>query len=445
MNLKPPVRRAARLKSLVAVGAISLGFAGAGLAAALPASADPSTSYVAVGSDTIQDVMNGFSHTAQAGTFGNYLAVNPVTAAPHEIITPGVTNGSPIGQMNCSYTRPNGSGEGFKALDASLNPGTTLGQLAVPPQPGCIEVSRSSSGPGSVAQNGPGSIDPNGNLIYVPMAEDAVATATGPTTAGQTTTTQCTSVNPNCQNIDPATGLGTVTFTVPTTLIANADMFTKAQLQTLFGSGTEVVAGGVTYWPANGSDAQPPGSQVIDLYIPQAGSGTLSFWATQMNFSAASPPAWDHQTVLTGPAQNVQVEEHDGTAYASDPSGFGPFSIAQWIAQGNGFNERRHTAILHDVDGVAPMTGTSLNPNFPIAREVYNVMPYDAIVNTGDGKFDPVLAKLFAGTSSTMCASVLLIRQYGFATLPSTNPNIPDPCGSTANGLRVQETNTGPS
>ena len=67
MNPKPPVQlngtsrwfstRTARVKSLVAAGAITIGFAGAGLAVAGPASADPGTTYVAVGSNTTQNII----------------------------------------------------------------------------------------------------------------------------------------------------------------------------------------------------------------------------------------------------------------------------------------------------------------------------------------------------------------------------------------------------
>lgn len=438
MKDKPPTRRAVRLKCLIAAGAVSLGVTGAGLAAAGPASADPSASYAAVGSDTIQDIMNAYAHVATPGELASYNAVNPVTANPHELITPAVTDTSAaIGQDNCSFTRPNGSGEGFKALDASVNPTTTLGQDAVPPQPGCITISRSSSGPGSIGTTGPGSLDPSGNLVYIPLALDAVTDATGPTTAGQTTTTQCVSTTSGC-GAD-----GTITFTIPATSITNADMFTLTDLQTLFGQGEPVTEGGVTYWPQDGSVPQPAGSTVIDLYVPQAGSGTLQFWGTVTGFNSTAPPAWDHQTILTGPAAGVQVEEHDGTAFASDPNGLGPLSIAQYIAQTNGFNDRRHGDVIHDVNGVAPETGTALNENFPIVREVYNVTQYDKVVNTGDGNFDPNLAALLVGPTSTLCQSTFTIRQYGFGTLPS--PNTPDACGATSNSLRVQETNDGPS
>jgi hypothetical protein len=520
VNPKPPFRRLTRLKSLVAASAISLGLVGAGLVAAVqPASADPSFSYVAVGSDTIQDVMNAFAHAAEGGEFASYNAVNPVTATAHEIITPAVTSSSSaIGQNNCSFTRPNGSTEGFRALDFSLNPSTTLPQDAVPPQPGCIEISRSSSGPGAAAVSGtcpgaPGCTLATGNLVYIPMALDAVTDSNGPSaatvaaysftatsaspavftasgsayTTGETveltgtslpggftagtiyyivspstdtfelaateggaaiaststgsgtvqffTTTLCESTTTGCSSA------GTITFSPTATNITDGNLFTQAELETLFGTGMPVtLSDGTEYWPADGAVTQPTGSKVIDLYVPQPGSGTLSFWATQMGFSASSPPAWDHQTILAGPATGVAVEEHDGTAFASDPNGLGPLSIAQWISQSNNHDDRRHGDQVNDINGISPFTGTSLNESFPIVREVYNVMPYDAVVNTGDGNFDPALAALFAGSSSLLCSDVFTIKAYGFATLPS--PSTPDDCGATSSTLRVQETNS---
>jgi hypothetical protein len=519
VNLKPPFRRLTRLKSLIAVSAVSLGMAGAGLVAAAPASADPSFGYVSVGSDTIQDVMNAFAHTAQGGELASFNAVNPVTATAHEIITPGVTSSSSsIGQNNCSFTRPNGSTEGFRALDFSLNQATTLPQDAVPPGPNCIELSRSSSGPGAAAVSGtcpgaPGCTLTTGNLVYIPFALDAVTDANGPSattvasysftatsaspavftatgsayTTGQTveltgsslpagfsagtiyyvvnpstdtfqlaateggtgiaststgsgtvqffTTTQCVSTTTGCSSS------GTITFTPTATNITDGNLFTQAELETLFGTGMPVtLSDGTEYWPANGAVTQPTGSKVVDLYVPQAGSGTLSFWASEMGFSASSPPAWDHQTILAGPAAGVAVEEHDGTVFASDPNGLGPLSIAQWISQSNNHADRRHGDVVNDINGISPFSGTSLNENFPIVREVYNVMPYDAVVNTGDGHFDPLLSSLFAGTTSLLCSSTITIKQYGFATLPS--PSTPDACGATSSSLRVQETNS---
>jgi hypothetical protein len=451
MHPKPPIprtgksgwlgHRLTRLKSLAVVGAVSLGFAGVGLAAAGSASADPATNYIVAGSDTTQDVVNGWAAVVSNGTVGSYNAVNPVTAIAHELITPArVTTGSPP-WSNCSFTRPNGSGEGFKAMDFAWNQSSTLTQLAVPPQSQCISFSRSSSGPGSVASSGPGSIDPSGNLIYIPFALDAVATATGPLTSGASTTINCLSTTTGCgANLQ-------ITFTPSATNITTADSATLQNLKDLFAHcGTAaapndfVSIGGINYYP-NGDSPGGAGNQNIHLYVPQSGSGTFNFWVSTMGIPSPLPTC-DHQSIQAGPGIGTPVEEHDGSAYASDPNGFGPFSIAQWIAQSHGFNDRRHLAVLHMVGGVAPIVSNKLNTSFPITREVFNVVNYDQVVNTGDGKFDSTLAGLLAGTGSSLCGSTFTINQYGFAALSASTPDL---CGSTANTLRVQETNNGPS
>jgi hypothetical protein len=74
-------RHATRLKSLAMVGALTLGAAGAAFAAAAPATADPAVSYVAVGSDVTQDVINGWAAVVSNGTIGSYNAVNQSPAS----------------------------------------------------------------------------------------------------------------------------------------------------------------------------------------------------------------------------------------------------------------------------------------------------------------------------------------------------------------------------
>jgi hypothetical protein len=354
-----------------------------------------------------------------------------------------VTSGTPP-YTNCSFTRPDGSTEGFNALDYSSTSGTsTLAQDAVAPQPGCIDIARSSSAPG-INASGAGSLDPtSGNLVYIPFALDAVTGATGPATSAEdaSTSIQCMSTTTGCANV--VNGIGTITFTPTLTNITTAGDFTITDLKTLYASCGTVSEGGITYWPEGSSTAQPSGSQQIDLYVPQSGSGTLKFWAATLGFSATSLPSCVHQTILAGPGDGISVEEGDGRAFASDPDSYGPISIAQWIAQGNGFDDRRHDDQLQDINGISPFSGTKMNTSFPIVREVYNVVAYDRVVNTGDGNYDPVLSSLLAGTSSSLCRSVFTIEQYGFAALPS--PATPDACGSTANTLRVQQTEAGPS
>jgi hypothetical protein len=448
MHPKPPItrtgksgwlgHRVARLKSLAVVGAVSLGFAGTVFAAAGPASADPGFSFVGVGSDTTQNVMDLFAGQTSGGILGSYDAVNPVTQVGAEIITPGVA-GLGGAQQNCSFTRPNGSGQGFKALDKSFNPSTTLAQLAVPPAAGCLQFSRSSGGPGSgtSAATGPGILNQSGGLVYVPFALDAVTDATGPTTA-ISETTQCNGpTTPAGFTCSSTTGLGTVTFTTTPTAITNAGLFTLGNLQTLYGTCASVTVNGVTYNP----NTAAAGETQIHLYAPQNGSGTLSFWESKMGVTAVQS-CW-HQTIVAGAATGVSVEEHDGTAVASDPNGIAPISIAKWLAFSNGVvtPDVRFGDVLQPVNGVQPVVSGNLNTSFPIVREVFNVMSFAAV--TAGASNNPVLTGLFASTGSALCQSAFSIENEGFGLLPSASTA--DQCGSTANSLRVQETNNGPS
>src|SRR5215469_1958155 len=121
MRLKPSTSRRTRVRAVLALATALVGFTGFALAQTLPAQADPTVTLVAVGSDTIQDVYNQFGVDAAGNLLGSYNAVNPVTGAAHEIITPA--DGS--AGVSCSFARPNGSGEGAADLRLALNPATT--------------------------------------------------------------------------------------------------------------------------------------------------------------------------------------------------------------------------------------------------------------------------------------------------------------------------------
>lgn len=392
----------ARLKAVPVVAVVFAAVIGLTVAFAGPASADPATTYVTVGSDTIQDVMNQFATDEFPGQIGSWDAVNPVTGTAHEIITP---------KAGCSMTRPNGSGEGLNALRKSINPNTTATQLAAPPAPGCVDFSRSSSGPG-------GNSVTDGQLQYIPFALDAVGTATGPATA--------------VGGSDPAVA----------TAITHADLFTEGtttspgDLINLYKSCQPVTEGGVTYDPNIPAAA---GDQQIHLYVPQAGSGTRNFWANTLGFNATTLPSCVHDTIV---GTTTPVEEHDGTVYAQDADGFGPFSIAQWVAQSNGHHDRRHNAVVHSLTAAAsggtavtPLTsGGTLNTNYPIRREVYTIVQRDRVV-AGDSNFDPTLAALLAGPNSQLCGDLLTILNFGFATLNGSP--LGHSCGATTNDLRA--------
>lgn len=476
MNLKPPItrtrrsgwlgQRSARVKALVVVGALGLGIGGAVLTAAVPASADPSFQFVEVGSDTTEYVMDVFANALGGSILASYDAVNPLTQIANETVTPEIASQTVSGAgQNCSFTRPNGSGGGYKALSyantvtatgsTNVGPVTTLGQNGTAPQANCITLDRSSSPPGSVSATAgtPGSSETTGagtagtaagNFVYVPFAVDALTYATGPATptsetiqcvGALDTTSTCTGVGSN--------GIGTTTFTTAGTPNLQGLNLSLAQLTTLYGqcqpvtvgtttlnpgtntsittsaaetsatAGTPIVlnytsgfslsanqevtfqggglAGGnspaalsatnVYYvsatgltsttfevsttsggtpvnYPAfgptasSGLDAVITGSVAtvgtVDLYAPQAGSGTLAFW--ELTFNLTAPAACWHQVVVSGPAIGISVEEHDGTAIASDPIGIDPFSIGRWVSGSTGATtDLRHGAVLEDM------------------------------------------------------------------------------------------------
>ena len=434
MRLKSPSLHKPRLRVMLALGMAVVGFTGLAFAQASPALADPTVTLVAVGSDTIQDVYNQFGLDASGNLLGSYDAVNPVTQAAHEIITP--VDGTATAK--CSFARPNGSGEGVADLRLAINPATTNGTAAPLPsaQQGCVDIGRSSSGPGSLQSN-------TGPLVYVPFALDGVAGATGPASCPGTT---CASYQYTYTGSDNAQH--TVTATPTPTVLANVGMFTLHDLQTLYKNCTAVTANGVTYDP---NTPNATGTTKIDLYVPQSGSGTRNFWATTLGFSNSSLPACVHDTIVGGPLATatpaVPVEEHNGTPMATDPNGFGPFSIAQWISQRNGHNDRRHTAVVQNLgpctDITNPATCTApvspfsngnpatggLNTGFPITRQVFSVVSFARVTNPADPLFS--LLNNANPSGATVCVDSLQIASYGFANLGAT-------CGAVLTANRAQ-------
>jgi ABC-type phosphate transport system substrate-binding protein len=424
MRLKPLSLRKPRVRVMLAVGMAVVGFSSLALAQTSPARADPTETLVAVGSDTIQDVYNQFALDASGNLLGSYNAVNPVTATAHEIITP--VDGT--AGVNCSFARPNGSTEGVGALRVSLNPASTLGLSEAPtpvPGQGCVDIARSSSGPG-------GNASTTGPIVYVPFALDAVAGSTGPAAGTcEANPSPCASYQYSYTGANNVQN--TVTATPVDTAITNADKFTFNDLVNLYKNCTPITEGGVTYDPTG----TVSGDTKIDLYVPQPGSGTLSFWANTLGFSATSLPSCVHQSIIGGALASVSpavpVEEHNGTPMATDPNGFGPFSIAQWISQRNGHDDRRHTAVVHSLAPCSnsttcssavspfsngnPATG-SLNTNFPITRDVYSIVSFARVTTPSDPLYGLLNNANPAG--AFICQDSIQIISYGFALLPST-------------------------
>lgn len=418
------MRLKSRLATLVSVGALTVGFAGFGVVMTSgPALADPTCQEVAVGSDTTQDIMNQYSVDLGTNELCSFNAVDPVTSSSTTNIEyiKGANATQPA--LSCLSQRPNGSGSGQIALRESINSGTTAAPALSPVMPvGCADVGRSSSGPTS---------NTAGALLFIPYAEDAVAGAIGPAVGGV--------VN----GID-----GPIT-TVATAL-TTTNMFTTTDLVNLYKNCLTVTEGGVTYWPFTVGGTQPAGTQRIDLYLPQSGSGTFKFWTTTLGIpTSPSLPACDFQTIQQGTSTGLLVEEHTGIAMGTDTDGYGPFSIAQWISQknhtiGNPVNiDRRYGAVLQSINSISPFSGTLMNTAFPINREIFNVVEACRVDSTAPLPFtgatcsiDPTLQAMLDGAGSSLCQDALSILNYGFALLNAANTIEPDKCGSIATSLR---------
>jgi hypothetical protein len=420
LKLKPPTSLAKhKLRGLIAVGVMAAGVGSLVVTQTTPALADPTQTLVAVGSDTIQDVYNQFGLDLGGNELGSYNATNPVTGAQNEIITPADGTAG----VNCSFARPDGSGPGLGALENALGQPTTGGTAPLPAT-GCVDIARSSAGPASSGIGSGNYTGPNA-IQFVPFALDAVTGAIGPATGGTTFTADSGDSNGDTLS----------TTTVATQLPAAVEDFTQADLTTLYKSCGTVTEGGVTFWPQGSSTPEPTGAQTIDLYIPQLGSGTEKFWATETGgWTPTTPSSCAHDTIINGalaPANDgnitFSVEEHDGTDVATDPLGYTPFSIAQWISQGNGHNDRRHGAVLQQINGVAPTTTAGkLNTSFPFTRDVYSVVSLARLQNTSDP-----LHALLDGTSSFVCKDGGEIASYGFAQLGAA-------CGEIIASLTAQ-------
>jgi ABC-type phosphate transport system substrate-binding protein len=417
MRFKPSTAlRSRKLRSALAAGVVIGAVGGIAVAQSAPAKADPTETLVVVGSDTIQDVWNAFATTFGGNLVGSYNATNPVTGAINENITPA--DGS--AGVNCSFARPNGSGQGVAALRLANNAASTHASKAIAPFPalGCVDIARSSGGPDVVDTNA--AVD----LQYIPFALDAVTGATGPSS--------CAATPDNCAPFIADAGNGsTVTVSPVPTVITHSNDFSQTDVHNLYNC-NQVTVDGVTYWPYGGvGSVQPAGTQRIDLYQPQAGSGTRSFWEGAAGVNYPDNSACVFATVQFGALSTVNtggtgavVEEHDGSTVATDQYGYGPFSIAQYISQSvNNHNPRWHDAQLMNISGISPFVtagtpSSGLNTAFPITRNVYDVVRLARVTNSADP-----LSTLLSGTGSSVCSQKSTIKAYGFALLGSS-------CGS---------------
>ncbi|MER6763806.1 substrate-binding domain-containing protein [Amycolatopsis sp. NPDC000746] len=181
-----------------------------------------------------------------------------------------------------------------------------------------------------------------------------------------------------------------------------------------------IYSGAITNWNQVGGTDAP-----IAVYLPQIGSGTLSFF---MNTVLGFDPT-------TKPVTIKRFQENDATTIpaADRPGAIALYSVAQWVSQGNGvvsdkragFFEGTLTSAGSDtapVSGSAPNYAPAYSDGFLGSSFVYHVIDtrspsHDAALNVVG--FDP-------NGPSPLCngsyASVL--AQYGFKPLPANSAGV---------------------
>jgi ABC-type phosphate transport system substrate-binding protein len=356
------------VKSLVAMGAVA---ATATALAVAPALADPVNSHyrsitpqpydvVGAGSATTQNMVNALS-VAYNKTVRRHNSSHPFILSwdatpPHN---PNLLTQQIHTKAGCPKNlRPDGSSNGIKDMGSY---GTVKYRGKTYP---CINFARSSR-PRSTTDpaNGPGGVS------FVILAKDAVTYAT------------------------------TAVTNVPNNL-------TTAQLTEIFGCSIPAGNGFLanTWGALLGAGAKDPTGSPAPV-LPQAGSGTLSFFAGDLGVATTEPTC--------GPAAALPAtqdpEENEGVANifrvgnvstgAPNPNVLYPFSIGSYIAQefhspkpghkvGKGQNhfgnDFRGVLKLDELNGTQPTVTVgkakfvTINPKFSalFQRYVYDVVPY---------------------------------------------------------------------
>jgi hypothetical protein len=367
-------------KKLLTVGIAAVACA----VVAAPAFADPVRPYAAVGSDTIQDVWNGLTNdsTAVAPSIASYNATSDGNA--YQLIQTK-TGGA-------WFARPNGSGDGAKALSDVWDPADTTntwsaGGVTSTLNHQDVDFSRSSSGP--VAGTG---------LTYAAFARDAVSVAyftqTGLAAGQNFTTVQLKELYSGVA--DPSDTSGVVTFD---------------------GSGMPSV---------NGTPVHP--------LIPQQSSGTRKFFLGAIGVTTLA-------SYISDPATGGIPENNGGPI---DTAGdIIPFSAAQWISQNTGkaINTLNSNLAIANINGKTAVSGTgtamtqgtlfgtkSISGDYSdtpgagagvFERDTYVVYP-TAFSAAGATSKQTTLVSILTGISAGQIGSTAaksIIKSYGFGTL----------------------------
>lgn len=322
----------------------TVGIVLSGFAVVSPAMADPvSNSYSVAGSDTLEDVVNALANGTSITGSGVRTKVNGGTIGSFDATGSSYITAKSGGVR---FGRPNGSGDGVKALSRSIDGAAyTSGTAGSPVNvviTDQIDIARSSSA---------GTPNSAGELLYVPFGRDAIAYAYK----------------------GSATGIDTIT---------------TAQMKSLYECSVGFQIGGTTVTPI----------------IPQAGSGTRKDFLGKIGSTETLM-----KTVAEGGCV-VEGQEHDATTLTAESVMPMAVSRWIAMNTGASYDKRGTGTLGSLVSGVLPVTGTgsSMIPNAPYyadttwGRDTYLVVE-NARVDSTNAKYD---AGLFALVDSTQPQSL---------------------------------------
>ena len=153
--------------------------------------------------------------------------------------------------------------------------------------------------------------------------------------------------------------------------------------------------------------------------LPQAGSGTRSFWLGRFGITEDQITAGTYPCLKPKSAGGTGAEyeqEHDGRSLKANE--IQPYSIAVWQAQASGAApDRRGMTVLGVLGDQAP---TLLNTSSAYVRDVFNVIPTTKVTDTASKEY-----QVFVGKDSLVCKQSAVIAQQGFGALATT-------CGDTS-------------
>ena len=399
---------------------------------ATTASADPYRPIVVVGSNTIEDLYNGYGNGFPTTIGGTFHGATFTPSGVLSMIASYDSVGTASIQTNADktqFTRPNGSGAGRKALSGAwddLNHAYAGVQL----QNSDVTMSRSSSKTGKAWAAADKGTTAN-QESFIPLGRDAVGVAEY-TPGGVTAIANFT-----LPQLEALYGAKADATNNPT---ANLGLYTQVTGQTTIG---DIVASGsgaaqVEYI------VTASGNVPVQPVFAQHSSGTNQFFSTAINAALSSSgtsdsfgawvkqsDSWEENTA------NVISSGTKATPNAANSILIVPFSGAAAVAQNNGLatDTGLSTISFPTVGGSALFTGsgasatpgalygsTTVQPTYvagDFTRDVYTVVPTSQLTTTYGGISLQTLATNLLVTQKDSAGGTL-VADYGFKAFSTT-------------------------